>query len=38
LQNYLNEFVYRLNRRYFGERLFDRVVLAASTATLQTSG
>ncbi len=29
LQNYLNEFVYKLNRRYFGERLFDRLVLAS---------
>ena len=29
LQLYLNEFVYKLNRRYFGEKLFDRVVIAA---------
>lgn len=29
LQNYLNEFVYILNRRYFGEKLFDRMVIAA---------
>ncbi len=29
LQNYFNEFVYKLNRRYFGERLFDRLVIAA---------
>lgn len=29
LQNYLNEFVYKLNRRYFGERLFDRLIIAA---------
>ena len=29
LQNYLNEFVYKLNRRYFGERLFDRLIVAA---------
>jgi hypothetical protein len=28
LQNYLNEFCYRLNRRYFGERLFDRMAIA----------
>lgn len=28
LQNYLNEFCYKLNRRYFGERLFDRLTLA----------
>lgn len=32
LQLYLNEFVYKLNRRYFGERLFDRVVVAAITS------
>lgn len=28
LQNYLNEFCYRLNRRYFGENLFNRMVVA----------
>lgn len=28
LQNYLDEFCYKLNRRYFGERLFDRLTLA----------
>lgn len=28
LQNYLNEFVYKLNRRYFGEGLFDRLAVA----------
>lgn len=32
LQLYLNEFVYKLNRRFFGERLFDRVVVAAITS------
>lgn len=31
LQLYLNEFVYKLNRRYFGERLFERVVIANIT-------
>lgn len=31
LQYYLNEFCYKFNRRYFGERLFDRVVLTAIT-------
>lgn len=31
LQLYLNEFVYKLNRRYFGEKLFDRVVIATIT-------
>lgn len=30
LQQYLNEFCYKLNRRYFGERLFDRVTLAVA--------
>ena len=29
LQYYLNEFCYKFNRRYFGEKLFDKVVLAA---------
>ena len=29
LQLYLNEFVYKLNRRYFGERIFDRLVIAS---------
>lgn len=29
LQNYLNEFVYKLNRRYFGEALFDRLIIAS---------
>lgn len=28
LQNYLDEFCYKLNRRYFEEKLFDRVVIA----------
>jgi len=28
LQNYLNEFCYRLNRRYFGENLFNRMIIA----------
>lgn len=28
LQSYLNEFCYKLNRRYFGERLFDRLTFA----------
>ncbi|WP_373720153.1 IS1595 family transposase [Bacteroides heparinolyticus] len=29
LQEYLNEFCYKFNRRYFGERIFDRLVIAA---------
>jgi hypothetical protein len=28
LQFYLDEFCYKLNRRYFGDRLFDRLTLA----------
>ncbi len=30
LQNYLNEFCYKLNRRYFGPKLFDRVIIATA--------
>ena len=29
LQNYLNEFCYKFNRRYFGELCFDRLMIAA---------
>lgn len=28
LQNYLDEFTYKLNRRYFGDKLFDRLLVA----------
>lgn len=28
MQNYLNEFSYKFNRRYFGQRLFDRLLVA----------
>jgi transposase-like protein len=31
LQLYLNEFIYKLNRRYFGERIFERLVIANIT-------
>lgn len=31
LQLYLNEFVYKLNRRYFEEKLFDRLIIAGIT-------
>lgn len=31
LQNYLNEFCYKFNRRYFGEKLFDRLLAACIT-------
>ena len=30
LQLYLDEFCYKLNRRYFVERLFDRMVIAVA--------
>lgn len=33
LQNYLNEFCYRLNRRYFGLNIFERLVFAVVTLT-----
>ncbi len=33
LQNYLNEFCYKLNRRYFGDRLFDRVIIAIANSS-----
>ncbi|SFL61737.1 ISXO2-like transposase domain-containing protein, partial [Porphyromonadaceae bacterium KH3CP3RA] len=29
LQYYLDEFCYKFNRRFFGEKLFDRLVIAA---------
>lgn len=32
LQAYLDEFVYKLNRRYFGDKLFDRLIIANITA------
>jgi len=31
LQLYLNEFVYKLNCRYFGEKLFDRLIISGIT-------
>lgn len=31
LQLYLDEFCYKLNRRYFGENLFDRLIIATIT-------
>jgi hypothetical protein len=36
LSSYLNEFVYKLNRRYFGLRLFDRLVLASIYPCVQS--
>ena len=38
LQNYLNEFCYKLNRRYFGKKLFDRLVVASIYPYLYTDG
>jgi hypothetical protein len=32
MQNYLDEFCYKFNRRYFGENLFDRLLIAAVTS------
>ena len=32
LQNYLNEFCYKFNRRYFGDKLFDRLLIAGVCA------
>ncbi|SIT97023.1 ISXO2-like transposase domain-containing protein, partial [Epilithonimonas bovis DSM 19482] len=32
LQLYLNEFIYKLNRRYFGDKLFERLIIANITA------
>lgn len=32
LQLYLDEFYYKLNRQYFRENLFDRLVLAVATS------
>ena len=31
LQNYLSEFCYKFNRRYFGESMFDRLVLISAS-------
>jgi ribosomal protein L37AE/L43A len=33
LQNYLNEFCYKFNRRYFGDHLFDRLLIAYISTT-----
>ena len=29
IQQYLNEFCYKINRRFFGEKIFDRIIVAA---------
>jgi len=33
LQYYLDEFCYKFNRRYFGDRLFDRMLIASLSTT-----
>lgn len=33
MQNYLNEFCYKFNRRYFGIKLFDRLIVAATSCS-----
>lgn len=38
LQLYLDEFCYKLNRRYFGNRLFHRLILAVAKSYWQNSG
>lgn len=35
LQNYLNEFCYKFNRRYFGEQLFDRLLIACASYSIE---
>ncbi|GHB37453.1 hypothetical protein GCM10008106_18340 [Mongoliitalea lutea] len=37
LQNYLYEFVYKLNRKFFGEKLFNRLIFAAIYPYVQHS-
>ncbi|KAA6341502.1 hypothetical protein EZS27_010702 [termite gut metagenome] len=38
LQSYLNEFCYKFNRRYFDEKLFDRLIIAFGTYKNQFRG
>lgn len=33
MQNYLDEFCYKFNRRYFGEKLSERLMIAALETT-----
>jgi hypothetical protein len=37
LQSYLNEFAYKLNRRYFGDKLFERLFIASVYPYVQHS-
>ena len=34
-QNYLDEFCYKVNRRYYGEQIFDRLLIACVTTNYQ---
>jgi transposase-like protein len=36
IQNYLDEFCYKVNRRYFGEELFERLLIACATINYKT--
>jgi DNA-directed RNA polymerase subunit RPC12/RpoP len=38
MQNYLDEFCYKVNRRYFGEKIFDRLMVACVSNDLKFSG
>jgi hypothetical protein len=38
MQNYLDEFCYKLTRRYLGEKLFDRLIVAAIYPYWHVSG
>ena len=38
LQRYLNEFCYKINRRYFGKNLFNRVLIALGTQYWYANG
>lgn len=37
MQNYLDEYCYKFNRRYFGEKLFDRLMIAAVSTPWYTN-
>jgi hypothetical protein len=33
MQNYLDEYCYKFNRRYMGDKIFERLVIASATTT-----
>jgi len=33
LRDYLDEFCYKLNRRYFGKKLFERIIVAVASSS-----